>query len=266
MDGLVFFLNHRKAWGMGHALFVVGPAGSGKTTFCRNLVEYGAGVGRSFKLVNLDPANIDESLPYTLDIREHITLEDVLENTDLGPNAGLILALRELCDNIQEFETESLQNDYLVFDCPGQLELFTHSDVICDIAAYVRKYAKTVVAYLMESPFLLDANKYLHGCLTALITMSKFAMPHINIFTKMDLADPSRDLLEMQEGIIDMLEIEDEHKKLTLKIYEFLEENGMLSFKPLNWDDENSIFNVLYEIDTLTNYWEDTEPKESHCD
>ncbi len=40
----------------GAAIFVMGPAGSGKSTFCSALVSYCAGLGRMAHLINLDPA------------------------------------------------------------------------------------------------------------------------------------------------------------------------------------------------------------------
>lgn len=247
---------------MGYAIFVVGPAGSGKTTFCRNIVEHGANTGRSFKLANLDPANIDEETPYVLDIREHITVEDVQENTDLGPNGSLMLALNELNENIQEFGIEDFCGEYLLFDCPGQLELFTHSDAICNIAKHTARCFKTTVVYLMESQFLMDASKYVHGCLTALIAISKFELPHINILTKVDIIDPEINVLEVQENIKHMITTEDVYKKLTLEICSFLEENGMLMFKPLDWNCESTVFDILYEIDMLTGYFEECESRE----
>lgn len=247
---------------MGYAIFVVGPAGSGKTTFCQKMVENGIVTGHNFKLVNLDPANIDEKLPYVLDVRDHITVEDVQENTDLGPNGGLILALKELKENIQDFGLEDVLGEYLLFDCPGQLELLTHSEIIYDIANHVKKHFKSVMLYLMEVQFLMDARKYVHGCLTALISMSRFEMPHMNILTKVDLIDTDIDILDMQENIRNQIATEDRYGKLTLEIYNFLDENGMVVFKPLDWSNEDAVFSILYEIDMLTGYFEEQVPKD----
>lgn len=248
---------------MGYALFVMGPAGSGKTTFCKQLAEYGLTVGRVFKLANLDPANIDERTSYILDIREYVTVDEVQESTDLGPNGGLVLTLEEFSINIQDFEIEDVYNDYVIFDCPGQLELFTHSNAICNIVKQIEKHSSVAAVYLMESQFLMDTNKYLHGCLTALIAMAKLELPHMNILTKTDMMDSDKDLLNIQENIRNMVLENNTRINLLVKIYDFLSENGCIVFKPLFWDDENCMFNIMYEIDLLMHYWDDAELKDS---
>jgi hypothetical protein len=41
---------------MGYAQLVIGPAGSGKSTYCSSLYDHCQTVGRSIHIVNLDPA------------------------------------------------------------------------------------------------------------------------------------------------------------------------------------------------------------------
>ena len=71
-------------------VLVMGPAGAGKTTFCNAIIQHLQNTRRSCFYVNLDPAA--ESFQYEpdLDIRELITLEDVMEELEFGPNGGLI--------------------------------------------------------------------------------------------------------------------------------------------------------------------------------
>ena len=54
---------------------VIGPPGSGKTTYCQGMVQYLAALGRQVAVINLDPAN--ETLPYTAaaDIRDLVSQE-----------------------------------------------------------------------------------------------------------------------------------------------------------------------------------------------
>ncbi|KAL8989120.1 MAG: hypothetical protein Q9177_001929, partial [Variospora cf. flavescens] len=58
---------------------VMGPAGAGKVLN-----------KRSCFYVNLDPAAEDFSYEPDLDIKDLISLEDVMEEMGLGPNGGLI--------------------------------------------------------------------------------------------------------------------------------------------------------------------------------
>lgn len=56
---------------------VVGPPGSGKTTYCLGMHQYLKAIGRDAAIVNLDPANHGEGLPFTpaVDIEELVSLE-----------------------------------------------------------------------------------------------------------------------------------------------------------------------------------------------
>lgn len=82
--------------------------------------------------MNLDPAN--ETLPYPTDISilELISLEDTMENLQLGPNGGIIYCMEYLADNMDwlEEKLKACGEDYIVFDCPGQVELYTHNDAM----------------------------------------------------------------------------------------------------------------------------------------
>lgn len=67
---------------------VIGPPGSGKTTFCNGMQHYLTLLGRRAIVVNLDPAN--DMLPYecAVDLADLVSLEEVMERLTLGPNGG----------------------------------------------------------------------------------------------------------------------------------------------------------------------------------
>lgn len=71
---------------------VIGPPGSGKTTYCHGMQQYLSALGRRVAIVNLDPAN--DVLPYTpeVDVAELVCLDTVMEELQLGPNGGEHLA------------------------------------------------------------------------------------------------------------------------------------------------------------------------------
>jgi GTPase SAR1 family protein len=253
---------------MGHAIFVFGPAGSGKTTLCINLQSHGETLQRRFHLVNLDPAQINETTEYSIDLRDHITVSDVMENYDFGPNGGLMIALEELLENMDELDLESYEKDYLIIDCPGQIELFNHSDVMYEIVEYFKRYFSCCIVYLIESQYLTDVNKYINGCLTALLSMCKFSLPHINIIAKMDLMADNIDVLDLflnpDERVRCLITGKrDKFSELNLKMFDFVNENDMLSFLPLNWEDEDTVYNIMYAIDNAIQYYESIEPKET---
>lgn len=69
---------------------VVGPPGSGKTTYCHGMFQYLKAIGRDAAVINLDPANHGESLPYKpdLDIEDLVSLEVKLGTTSTRCNNG----------------------------------------------------------------------------------------------------------------------------------------------------------------------------------
>lgn len=71
-----------------HVQLVMGPAGVGKSTYCEALQTHGAMERRRVFVANLDPAA--ERAPYTVsfDMRDLITVQDVMEELDLGPNGS----------------------------------------------------------------------------------------------------------------------------------------------------------------------------------
>jgi GPN-loop GTPase len=65
-------------------------------------------VGRKCSVVNLDPANDNTSYPVALDVRSLVTIDEIMEQEDLGPNGGILYALEELENNF-EFLEEGLK-------------------------------------------------------------------------------------------------------------------------------------------------------------
>ena len=78
---------------MSFGQLVIGPPGSGKTTFCNGMQHYLRLIGRTVSVINLDPAN--HQLPYdcAVDISELVSLERVMTEFSLGPNGGKYAAI-----------------------------------------------------------------------------------------------------------------------------------------------------------------------------
>ncbi|KEF55525.1 uncharacterized protein A1O9_08275 [Exophiala aquamarina CBS 119918] len=115
---------------MPFAQLVIGPPGAGKSTYCNGMQQFMGAIGRKCSIVNLDPANDRTSYSAAVDVRDLVTLESIMDDDDtrLGPNGGVLFALEELEENYVWLEDRlaALGDDYVLFDCPGQVELFTH--------------------------------------------------------------------------------------------------------------------------------------------
>ena len=79
------------------------------------------------------------------------------------------LTIRYLLENIDWLldQLADLNNDdYVLFDCPGQIELFSHMDVMSKIiAAFQRAGFGLCSVYIIDSTFINDQAKFISGIL-----------------------------------------------------------------------------------------------------
>ena len=103
---------------------------------------------------------------------------------------------RYLVDNIDWFETalDDFEDDYLIIDCPGQIELYTHFPIMKNIVSKLQRLGYSVCGvYLLDSQFVEDTTKFFAGVMSAMSAMIQLEIPHINVMTKMDLLGPKAD-------------------------------------------------------------------------
>ena len=106
-----------------------------------SVYQFMGAIGRACSVVNLDPANDHANYPCTLDIRNLIRLEDIMKDDHLGPNGGILYALEELEHNFDWLEEglKESDQDYVLFDCPGQVELYTHHNSLRNVFYKLQK-------------------------------------------------------------------------------------------------------------------------------
>ena len=79
-------------------------------------------------------------------------------------------------------------DDYILFDCPGQVELYSHVKALRSLADYLKANDVSVAAvYCLDVQFVADAHKFVAGCLAALGAMAQLELPHVNVLTKVDM-------------------------------------------------------------------------------
>ncbi|GJE84677.1 ATP/GTP-binding protein [Phanerochaete sordida] len=279
---------------MRYAVLVTGPAGAGKSTFCNGLMTHLRTSKRTGHLVNLDPAANSDAFEYepAIDIRDLISLDDVMSELNYGPNGGLVYCFEYLLENMDWLEEElgGYDDDYLIFDCPGQIELYTHHPFLPTLVRQLQRMGlRTCATYLIESQFMEDKYKFFSGVLSAMSAMVNLEVPWVNIMTKMDLVtsnadDPAsgRNGIRAKKDISRYLEPDpmllvsapgsreektERHSKfhdLNRAIVQLIEDHPLVSFLPLNLTEPDSIETVLSHIDYTMQYGEDEEPKEPH--
>lgn len=64
-----------------------------------------------------------------------------MKDDKLGPNGGILYALEELEHNFEWLEEglKEFSEDYILFDCPGQVELYTHHNSLRNIFYKLQK-------------------------------------------------------------------------------------------------------------------------------
>lgn len=109
------------------SIYMTGSAGSGKTYLSKAFSEWLDLKRLDNIIVNLDPGV--DNLPYTpdVDIREWLTLENIMDVYGVGPNGAQIVCADLISTKIEELKDEiDYQNaQFVIIDTPGQMELFT---------------------------------------------------------------------------------------------------------------------------------------------
>ena len=72
---------------------IMGPAGSGKSTYCIESFKNKSLSKKEIKIINLDPSIENLEYPDSIDIRDLIRVDDVMEEFFLGPNGALIFCM-----------------------------------------------------------------------------------------------------------------------------------------------------------------------------
>lgn len=167
---------------------VIGPPGSGKTTYCAKVFDfYKQKLNRLVAVINLDPAN--ENMLYTpaVDIMELVSVEEVMATLNLGPNGALMYCIEYLEENFDWLlnKLNNVKDSYLIFDLPGQIELFTHHSSIKNIFEKLQSLGYHLCAvHMVDSHYCSDPTKFISTLLLSLSTMLQIALPHINVLSK----------------------------------------------------------------------------------
>lgn len=169
---------------------VIGPPGSGKTTYCAKVFNfYKDKLKRSVDVINLDPANDNMLYKPAIDIMELITVDEAMTNLHLGPNGALMYCMEYLEQNDDWLlsKLETIKESYLLFDMPGQVELYTHHSSIKNIFEKLEKLGYHLCAvHMIDSHYCSDPTKFISTLLLSLSTMLQIGLPHVNVLSKVN--------------------------------------------------------------------------------
>ncbi|GLH00316.1 GPN-loop GTPase 3 [Gryllus bimaculatus] len=212
---------------MRYGQLVIGPAGSGKSTYCSMLSKHGADMKRTIDVVNLDPAAEYFDYEPLADIRSLIEVSDAMEDSDLqfGPNGGLIFCMEYLLENNSWFEEAlgDVEDDYIIFDCPGQIELYTHMNTMRDLVEILQN--------------------------------------RLNFRLCAVFIEPQPDLLLEEVENSPASRWGEKYRNLTSAISQLIEDYSLVRFVPLDRRSDDSLPDLLLTIDNILQYGEDADVK-----
>jgi len=259
---------------MRFAQIVMGPAGCGKSTYCAYMEKHAESTKRHMRIVNLDPAAEYFAYHPLIDVRDLIEVKDVMQDKtlNLGPNGALLYCMEYLTkhlDWLYEQLGEGVDGDYLLFDCPGQIELYTHMEVMKTIVKQLESWNFRVCGiYTIDAHFLTDGTKFIAGALSTLSTMVNLEIPHVSLLTKMDMmskCDKKKlgNYLEPEAECILVEEVTTEwnlkFQKLTSAIGQVLDNYSLVKFYPLDMRKSCNMESLILMIDMVLGVSEDAD-------
>ncbi|MFX1313476.1 MAG: ATP/GTP-binding protein [Promethearchaeota archaeon] len=181
--------------------YIIGTAGSGKSTLTGELKEYLINRDPEISAItlNLDPGVKIISYAPDIDIRDYLILEEIMETYSLGPNGAMILASDLMVNFLDELkqEIDEFNPDWVIVDTAGQLELFAFRETGPLIASALGfGNIQRAVSFLFDSNFVLRPNGFISTLLLAASVQFRFRnISQINVLSKVDLID--EDQIEM---------------------------------------------------------------------
>jgi len=175
-------------------VYCIGTAGSGKSTLTASVQHWVKRQGLDAIIVNLDPGA--ENLPYSpdIDIKDWISLREVMEANKLGPNGAQIACADMIALNTDEIKKsiEQFKSDYILVDTPGQLEVF----VFREAGKYTVKFLspeKGIICYLIDPMLARTASGFVSQLLLSISANFRLNLPQINVLSKADMI-PKKEL------------------------------------------------------------------------
>ncbi len=180
-------------------LFVVGTAGAGKSSLVTSFQRWSRFLDIDALAINLDPGAERVHYDPEFDVRDLISLSEVMDEYDLGPNGAQILAadlVASQADDVFE-EIAGLSGDIMVIDTPGQVELFAFREASSHLVEVLGQ-GRSCLIFLFDPLLSSTPSGFVSQMLLSSIVHFRLGLPTANFLSKSDLLEP-----EVLERILD---------------------------------------------------------------
>jgi GTPase SAR1 family protein len=172
------------------SIFFAGTAGAGKSTLVGTFQRWMDENGYNALTVNLDPGAEVLAYDADVDVREWVVLSQVMEEFNLGPNGAQVAAADMMALQSQDIATavNEMEADYVLFDAPGQLELFAFRSSSKRIMENLGG-AMPLMAYLLDPMLIGTPNGFVTSALLGATVKFRFNVPMLFLLSKTDLIE-----------------------------------------------------------------------------
>ncbi|CAG2111813.1 unnamed protein product [Medioppia subpectinata] len=174
-------------------VILLGMAGSGKSTLCGKLCEHLFAKKSMPYVVNCDPAVVSTRFPTNIDIRDTVNYKEVMKRYKLGPNGAIITCLNlfatQLDQVIQLVDKRADTHEYVLFDTPGQIEVFTWSASGAIMTEALAARFPTVIVFVLDTIRSENPITFMSNMLYSCSVVYKYKLPIIIAMNKCDAID-----------------------------------------------------------------------------
>ncbi|MDR0309748.1 MAG: ATP/GTP-binding protein [Candidatus Methanoplasma sp.] len=183
-------------------IYFVGTAGSGKSTMVGAFKQWLDDNGIDAITLNLDPGADKLAYRADIDIRDWISLGEVMDEYSLGPNGAQVVAADLMAMNIHKLTSvlSEFKTNYVLIDTPGQLELFAFRESSNMVVNALGK-EKSMIAYLSDPLLCRKPNGFVSSMVLSSLVQFRLQIPMMNLLSKIDTLKE-----EDSERIIDWFE------------------------------------------------------------
>lgn len=131
----------------------------------------------------------------TADIRDTVKYKEVMKQYCLGPNGAIITSLNLFStrfDQVMQILSKRMSEfEFIIFDTPGQIEVFTWSASGTIITETLASAFPTVIVYVMDIVRSENPVTFMSNMLYACSILYKTKLPFVVVMNKVDVKDCS---------------------------------------------------------------------------